>query len=134
MLIEKISDRLRQARKSKGLQQKTMAEKLQISRAGYSRMETGKVEITTKNLVKIAEILDISLDWLILAKVDQTKQGSEFSSFGKYAGAVEAMFTDMKEDESMMHSVLSFFFERKRKEALESQIKEKEQNGCKNSK
>ena len=60
MSIEKISARLRQARKSKGLQQKNMAEKLQISRAGYSRMETGKVEITTKNLVKIAEILDIS--------------------------------------------------------------------------
>ena len=115
MSIEKISARLRQARKSKGLQQKNMAEKLQISRAGYSRMETGKVEITTKNLVKIAEILDISLDWLILAKPDQEKRGYEFSCFGKYAGAVEAMFTDMKEDESVMHGVLSSFFERKGK-------------------
>jgi transcriptional regulator with XRE-family HTH domain len=115
MLNGKISDRLRQARKSKDLQQKTMAEKLQISRAGYSRMETGKVEITTKNLIKIAEILDISLDWLILAKVDQTKHKFEFSGFGKYAGAIEAMFTELKEDELMMHGVLSFFFELKGK-------------------
>jgi transcriptional regulator with XRE-family HTH domain len=115
MSNKKISARLKQARISKGLQQKHMAEKLQISRAGYSRMETGKVEITSKNLVKIAEILDISLDWLILGKADHAKQGFEFSAFGKYAGAVEAMFTDMKEDESMMHGVLSSFFERKGK-------------------
>lgn len=129
MSIEKISDRLRESRKSKGFQQKTMAEKLQISRAGYSRMETGKVEITTKNLVKIAEFLDISLDWLILGKeVVQTKQGFKFSDFGKYAGAVEAMCIDMKEDEAIMHSVLSFFFERKGKEAfIEKQDKIKEQ-------
>jgi transcriptional regulator with XRE-family HTH domain len=119
MSIEKISDRLREARQSKGLKQKVMAEKLDISRAGYSRMETGKVEITTKNLVKIAETLDISLDWLILGKeVAQTNQYLEFSEFGKYAGAVEAMCTDIKEDEAIMHSVLSFFFERKGKEAF----------------
>jgi transcriptional regulator with XRE-family HTH domain len=128
-MLNDIGSRLKEARQSRGLKQKTMADKLDISRAGYSRMETGKVEITTKNLVKIAEILDVSLNWLILGKLDQTKQSGKFSSFGKYAGAVEAMFTDMKEDESMMHSVLSFFFERKGKEALENQIKEQGQNG-----
>lgn len=53
------------------------------------------------------------MDWLILGKADHVKQGFDFSAFGKYAGAVEAMFTDMKEDESMMHGVLSSFFERK---------------------
>jgi transcriptional regulator with XRE-family HTH domain len=62
MSIEKIADRLKEARKSRGLQQKYLAEKLGISRAGYSRIETGNVEITTKNLVKITEILDVSLD------------------------------------------------------------------------
>jgi transcriptional regulator with XRE-family HTH domain len=121
MSIEKISDRLREARKSRGIQQKTMAEKLQISRAGYSRIEKGKVEITTKNLVKIAEILDISLDWVILGKeVDQTQQGLKFPDIGKYAGAVEAMFTDMKEDKSTMHSALSSFFEIKAKKQKRS--------------
>lgn len=129
MSIEKISDRLRKARQSKGLQQKAMADKLDISRAGYSRMETGKVEITTKNLVKIADILDVSMDWLILGKeVDQTKQGLKFSDFGKYAASVKLMFNEMKEDEAIMHCVLSSFFEKKGKEA-QNQIKEQEKNG-----
>jgi transcriptional regulator with XRE-family HTH domain len=124
MSIEKISDRLREARKAKGLQQKAMAEKLGISRAGYSRIEKGRVEITTKNLTKIADILDASLDWLILGKeVDQTQQGLKFSDFGKYAASVELMFNEMKEDEAMMHCVLSSFFEKKGKEA-QNQIKE----------
>jgi transcriptional regulator with XRE-family HTH domain len=117
MSIEKICDRLKEARKSKGLQQKNLAEKLGISRAGYSRIETGNVEITTKNLVKITEILDVSLDWLILGKEVDQAQCLKLSDFGKYAGAVEAMFTDMKEDKATMHSLLSAFFGLKGKEA-----------------
>lgn len=126
---KKICYRLKESRQAKGLKQKDMAVKLGISRAGYSRMETGKVELTTKNLLKLAKILEISLDWLILGKeADQTTKQDLFSLFGKYAGAVEAMFTDMKENETMLHGVLSFFFERKGKEALEHQKKqEKEQ-------
>jgi transcriptional regulator with XRE-family HTH domain len=124
-VLNDIGFRLKEARKVKGLKQKTMAEKLDFSRAGYSRMETGKVEITTKNLTKIADILDVSMDWLILGKeVDQTQQGLKFSDFGKYAASVELMFNEMKEDEAMMHCVLSSFFEKKGKEALENQIKE----------
>jgi len=117
MSTEKIGDRLKQARKSKGLQQKILAEQLGISRAGYSRIESGSVEITTKNLVKITEILDISLDWLILGKEVDRAQCLKLSDFGKYAGAVEAMYTDMKEDKATMHSLLSAFFGLKGKEA-----------------
>ena len=67
-MLNDIGARLKEARQSKGLKQKAMADKLYISRAGYSRMETGKVDITTKNLVKIAEILDISLDWPVTSR------------------------------------------------------------------
>jgi transcriptional regulator with XRE-family HTH domain len=126
-MSEKINERLREARKSKGLHQKVMAEKLNISRAGYSRMETGKVEITTKNLAKIIEILDIPLDWLILGKeVDQTKPGLNFSDFGEYAGAVEIMFNDMKKDKEAMHNVLASFFESKGKEVKNEKEQEKD--------
>ena len=129
MSSEKISNRLREARKSKGLQQSTMAEKLGISRAGYSRIETGSVEITTKNLVKMVEVLDISLDWLILGKDVNQTQRDFFSHFGKYAGSVELMFSEMKENELTMHSLLSAFFELKGKEAQKNQKEqEKEQH------
>jgi transcriptional regulator with XRE-family HTH domain len=129
MSSEKISNRLKEARKSKGLQQKIMAEKLGISRAGYSRIETGSVEITTKNLVKMVEILDISLDWLILGKEVNQTQCLKLSEFGKYAGSVELMFSEMKENELTMHSLLSAFFELKGKEAQKNQKEqEKEQH------
>jgi transcriptional regulator with XRE-family HTH domain len=129
MSSEKISNRLREARKSKGLQQSIMAEKLGISRAGYSRIETGNVEITTKNLVKIVEVLDISLDWLILGKDVNQTQRDLFSHFGKYTGSVELMFAEMKENELTMHSLLSAFFELKGKEAQKNQKEqEKEQH------
>jgi transcriptional regulator with XRE-family HTH domain len=124
-----IGDRLKKARQSKGLQQKDMAEKLQISRAGYSRIETGKVEITSKNLVKIAGILEVSLDWLILGKeIDKTQQDF-FSHFGKYAGSVSLLFDAMKEDESTMHCILAAFFEKKGKEAHQNQKEQEKEQG-----
>jgi len=128
---KEICDRLKEARKQKGFKQNEMAEKLGISRAGYSRIENGFVELTTKNLLKIAEILEVSLDWLILGKeVDQIQQDF-LSHFGKYAGSVELLFNDIKENESMMHGVLSYYFGVKGKEALENlskKEKEKEQH------
>ena len=120
-----ICDRLKKARQLKGVKQKDMAKELRISRAGYSRIENGLVELTTKNLTKISQILEISADWLLFGvEEDQTKQGF-FSDFGKYAGAVELMFSEMKEDKSTMHCVLAAFFEKKGKTAEKDQ-KEKE--------
>ena len=120
-----ICDRLKKARQLKGVKQKDMAKELGISRAGYSRIENGLVELTTKNLTKISQILEISADWLLFGvEEDQTKQGF-FSDFGKYAGAVELMFSEMKEDKSTMHCVLAAFFEKKGKTAEKDQ-KEKE--------
>ena len=125
-MYKEIGSRLKQARKEKILKQKDMAKKLGISRAGYSRIESGYVEITTKNLMKIAEILDISLDWLLLGKEeDQTKQGF-FSNFGKYAGAVELLFNEMQKDETTMHGVLAAFFGKREKELHTQKEKEKE--------
>ncbi len=120
-----ICDRLKKARQLKGLKQKDLAKEFGISRAGYSRIENGLVELTTKNLTKISQILEISADWLLFGvEEDQTKQGF-FSDFGKYAGAVELMFSEMKEDKSTMHCVLAAFFEKKGKTAEKDQ-KEKE--------
>ena len=133
-MYKEIGFRLKKARKKMGFQQQEIAGKLGISRAGYSRIETGHVEITTKNLLKIAEILQISMDWLLFGiEVDQTKQTSPgfFADFGKYAGSVELMFASMKENESTMHSLLSSFFTLKGREAVENRSqkeKEKEQH------
>lgn len=56
--------RLREVRKSKKLTQKELAEQIGIKRNTYSDWETGKNESSFENLVKLADLLEVSLDWL----------------------------------------------------------------------
>lgn len=45
--------------------QREMAEKLDISQPSYIRYENGTSEPTQENLVKIADIFDVSVDYLL---------------------------------------------------------------------
>ena len=45
--------------------QRQMAEKLGISQPSYIRYENGTSEPTMENLVKIADILDVSIDYML---------------------------------------------------------------------
>ena len=56
--------RLREVRKSKKLTQKELAEQIGIKQNSYSDWETGKNEPSLENLVKLADLFEVSLDWL----------------------------------------------------------------------
>lgn len=56
--------RLREVRKSKKIIQQELADRLGIKRNTYSDWENGKTEPTFEILVKLADLFDISLDWL----------------------------------------------------------------------
>lgn len=56
--------RLREVRKSKKITQQELADRLGIKRNTYSDWENGKTEPTFEILVKLADLFDISLDWL----------------------------------------------------------------------
>ena len=60
-----FQDRLRQERESNHLTQRDMAERIGITQPSYIRYENGKSEPTLENLVRIAEILDVSIDYLL---------------------------------------------------------------------
>ncbi|MGI6259989.1 MAG: LexA family protein [Anaerolineaceae bacterium] len=60
-----MKDRLRKARKAKGLTQAELGEKVSISRQAYSTYETGKRDPDTETIAKIASVLDVSLDYLL---------------------------------------------------------------------
>ena len=47
------------------LTQRDMAEKLGISQPSYIRYENGSSEPSQENLVKIADIFDVSVDYLL---------------------------------------------------------------------
>ena len=60
-----FSERLKNLRKQAGLTQVDVAEKLGISQPAYASWERGVKKPTQENLVKIAQILNVSVDYLV---------------------------------------------------------------------
>ena len=60
-----FSERLKDLRKQAGLTQVGVAEKLGISQPAYASWERGVKKPTQDNLVKIAQILNVSVDYLV---------------------------------------------------------------------
>ena len=59
-----FSERLIQLRKDRGISQIALAKEIGISSRIYQEYEYGKSEPKMSNLVKIADIFDVSLDYL----------------------------------------------------------------------
>lgn len=57
--------RIRALREDKDLSQKDLADMLQVSQATYSRYENGKLDIPSENLIKLAQIHKVSVDYLL---------------------------------------------------------------------
>lgn len=64
--------RLKQLRKGKGFRQEDMAATIGKSRSLYNQWESGKREPQLKEIKTIAEIFDVSIDWLL--GVDKSKE------------------------------------------------------------
>lgn len=60
-----FSERLKSLRKQAQLTQVDVAEKLGISQPAYASWERGIKKPTQENLVKIAQILNVSVDYLV---------------------------------------------------------------------
>lgn len=56
--------RLKELRLKKGLTQQQIADLVHVNRVTYTNWEKGKREPSYENLVKLADLLDVSLDWL----------------------------------------------------------------------
>lgn len=60
-----FSERLKNLRKQAGLTQVDVARELGISQQAYASWECGVKKPTQENLVKIAQILNVSVDYLV---------------------------------------------------------------------
>ena len=60
-------DRLKSARKQAGLTQQQAAEALNLSMRSYQRYEAvnGQCDPPIQTLIEMADLLDISIDWLL---------------------------------------------------------------------
>lgn len=57
--------RIRDLREDNELTQKQVGDILNMSRTGYNQYETGKNDIPTKILIKLAELYNTSIDYLL---------------------------------------------------------------------
>lgn len=60
-----IYQRIRDLREDHDWKQEYVAEKLSIKQTTYSKYELGKVKIPVEALVKLADLYDVSLDYLV---------------------------------------------------------------------
>lgn len=66
-MSEKIlrGDRVKQARKAKGLTQDDLAGELGMVRSNISHIENGKVSLDSNKLFKLANMLEVDPEWLM---------------------------------------------------------------------
>lgn len=61
----RFGERLKQARERAGLSRRELGDALNLSFAGYAYYERGQRDITTTALIRIAQKLKVSTDWLV---------------------------------------------------------------------
>ena len=69
-----FSERLKELRKQAGLTQVELAGKLGIVQSSYADWERGKKKPTQANLVRIAQILNVSVDYLVGNSEEKTDE------------------------------------------------------------
>lgn len=62
--MKKFNEHLKKLRKEKNLTQTQISELIDVKQGTYSRWESGKLEPSFENLVKLADLLEVSLDSL----------------------------------------------------------------------
>ncbi|HEY8443672.1 MAG TPA: DUF5680 domain-containing protein [Clostridia bacterium] len=60
-----FSEKLQLIRKSKGLTQEELAEKLDVSRQAVAKWESGQAYPDIANLIQISDLFDVSIDYLV---------------------------------------------------------------------
>ena len=86
MQLTNFSNNLYSIRKQAGMSQEELAERLNVSRQAISKWERGEAQPDTDNLIAIAELFDVSLDWLVRSEDNR-------------AEAVEATATETKKSD-----------------------------------
>ena len=58
-----FSERLKELRLEKDLSQKDIADLVHVNRVTYTNWEKGNREPSFENLIKLADLFEVSLDW-----------------------------------------------------------------------
>jgi len=64
-LMQNIGNRIREARKSRGITQAELADRLNIANSHMSDIERGQANFGVDILIRLTDVLQISADWLL---------------------------------------------------------------------
>lgn len=70
-----IAKNLKRIRKETGLTQTEVAELANIHRVTYTRYETGKLNISVHHLVKVAFVLNVTVDEVLSGVIEAMQEG-----------------------------------------------------------
>ena len=72
--VEACGAKIKELRKKNGLTQEKLADALNITDSHLRRLENGSRAGSVDILIDLAELFNVTLDYLILGKTDQTDQ------------------------------------------------------------
>ncbi len=85
-------ERLKELRKKRGLYQKDIANYLEVDRTTYVKYETGASEPDTETLSKLADLFNVSLDFLVgrddIEEISPTSTGLRIPVYGNTAAGI----------------------------------------------
>jgi transcriptional regulator with XRE-family HTH domain len=70
--MKNLGRRIRHARVSLGMTQEELAEKVDVSRVSIAKYESGEMEPRLSNFKMIADVLNVSADYLLNLNIERT--------------------------------------------------------------
>ncbi len=90
LLTPAISNRIKRARKARGLTQEVLSERLRLTRGAISHWEQGKALPSTANLRSLAMVLSVPLEWLISGEPNPFKEAQNSRKDSNFVGVAES--------------------------------------------
>lgn len=91
-----VSEKIKSIREMRNFTQEYMANELGMTQAGYSKLESGKTDVTFSQLTEVAKVLEISVEDLIA--FDNQKF---FNSFNNVKGSNNGIVTVKTESDEI---------------------------------
>ena len=114
-IISGLPDKLRKLRRSRGLSQGQLGNKLGINVQLISKYERGVVCPPTNMMVRIASVYDVSLDYLLRDEADAAINKIKSRELLKHIEEIEKL---PKEDQKVLTSLLDAFIKKHKFEQL----------------
>lgn len=74
--VSEVANRIKEIRKSRNITQEKIAELLNLSENQIYKIESGKSGCTLDNVIIISEVLNVSIDYLLLGKNQDLQMSS----------------------------------------------------------